>query len=220
MEKEWRDIDGYEKYQCSDYGDVRNKLTGKVLSQSFGTNGYLKVSLCKCGIAKTHYVHRLVSETFIGNSGEKMQVNHKNCDKTDNAVTNLEYTTPKGNTQHAIENGLFSTSGESNGRSKLTARDIPNIRRDLASGEYSQDEIAEKYGVKKNAISMIKLGITWKSIPDESGLEACTRTKKKALEIRRLLDEGELSQAEISREVGVSGATVSNIKKGKRWGNI
>ena len=220
MEKEWRDIDGYEKYQCSCCGEVMNKVTSKVLKQSLGTSGYLKVSLSRDGIAKTHDVHRIVAAAFLEEKIYKSSVNHKNGIKTDNNFNNLEYVTPQENSNHAVGNGLSDNSGEHNGRSKLAANDIPNIRRDLASGEYSQDEIAEKYGVKKNAISMIKLGITWKSIPDEDGLEACTRTKKKALEVRRLLDEGELSQAEISREVGVSEATVSNIKKGKRWGNI
>ena len=220
METEWRTIPGYDKYMCSPIGEVINEKTGVVLRQTCRSNGYLKVRLSKNGVAKTCDIHRIIAQTFIGECATGMQVNHKNGIKTDNRAENLEYVTPLGNTTHAIEAGLFNTRGESNGRSKLTASDIPNIRRDLASGEYSQDEIAEKYGVKKNAISMIKLGITWKSIPDESGLEACTRTKKKALEVRRLLDEGELSQAEISREVGVSGATVSNIKKGKRWGNI
>ena len=220
MEKEWKDIDGYKKYRCSNCGDIMNKITGKILSQTLSTNGYLKVRLSKDGEAKTCYVHKIVSGTFLDENPNKPYVNHKNGIKTDNNANNLEYVTPLENSNHAIESGLSDNSGERNGRSKLTASDIPNIRRDLASGEYSQDEIAEKYGVKKNAISMIKLGITWKSIPDESGLEACTRTKKKALEIRKLLDEGKLSQAEISRQVGVSEATVSNIKKGKRWGNI
>ena len=216
MNKEWRKIDGYDKYYCSDDGHVKNVLTGKLLHRFTGTSGYLNVKLSKCGKVKTRSIHRLVALTFIGNSNPDLQVNHINGIKTDNALGNLEFVTQRENTRHAIEIGLFDNSGQKNGMSKLTDEDIPKIRELLASGEYTQKEIAEMFGVKKNAISEIKLCKKWSSVGSNAELDVRSAAEKKAVEVVKFLKEGTMSQAEISRFVGVSQATVSNIKKGKR----
>ena len=216
MDKKWKQINGYEKYKCSNDGEVVNVLTGKMLKSSFGSNGYLKVSLSKNGFVKTYAVHRLVAAIFVDGDDNGLQVNHINGNKTDNRFENLEFVTPKRNTKHAIEIGTFNNSGQNNGMSKLKDEDIPKIRELLASGEHTQKEIAEMFGVKKNAISEIKLGKKWSSVSSNAEFDVRSAAEKKAVEVVRLLKEGVMSQAEISRVVGVSQATVSNIKKGKR----
>ena len=109
MIEEWRPIEGYEGlYEVSNTGRVRSldmyvkgkgyRLhKGKVLSPAKNKNGYLKVNLHCNGKRKTITVHRLVAEAFIPNSDNLTQVNHRDEDKTNNNVENLEWCDVKYN---------------------------------------------------------------------------------------------------------------------------
>ena len=102
--EEWRDIPGYfGLYQVSNFGRVKS-LVGthresreRILKPYKTKYGYLRVRLCKDGKVKQFYVHRLVAEAFIPNPDNLPQVNHKNENKTDNKVENLEWCTAKYN---------------------------------------------------------------------------------------------------------------------------
>ena len=98
MTKEvWKDIEGYEgKYQVSDSGRVkslnyRRSKKEKVIKSWKRKDGYLQVVLCKDGENKNYLVHRLVAQNFIPNSENLPEVNHKDEDKSNNAVNNLEW---------------------------------------------------------------------------------------------------------------------------------
>lgn len=103
MEEIFRDIEGYEGlYQVSNLGRVKSSnyhMTGKekFLKPLKQQGGYFQVMLCKEGKYKHCYVHRLVASTFIENPYNLPQVNHKNEDKTNNSVDNLEWCTSKYN---------------------------------------------------------------------------------------------------------------------------
>ena len=96
-EEEWRDIAGYEGlYQVSDLGRVRSldyNHTGRaqVLKPTMARNGYLLVWLFKNGKSKSYLVHRLVAEAFLSNADGLPEVNHNDENKTNNAVSNLEW---------------------------------------------------------------------------------------------------------------------------------
>lgn len=97
MAETWIDVKGYEGlYQVSNLGNVKSlgndkKRKEKILIPSLNNKGYQKVNLCKNGKDETRKVHRLVAEHFIPNPDNLPQVNHRDEDKTNNCVNNLEW---------------------------------------------------------------------------------------------------------------------------------
>ena len=104
--EKWKPIKGYEGlYEISDHGRVissfREHSKGGVLRQSHDKDGYCTVTLCKDGKVKTARVHQLVGFAFVdGRTDEKCIINHKNEKKDDNNASNLEWCTPKYNTNY------------------------------------------------------------------------------------------------------------------------
>ena len=118
----WKDIIGYEnQYEINEKGEVRNKKTKKILSISKSTNGYLKVHLYKNNMLKNCYIHRLIAEMFIPNPHNYLCVNHKDGNKTNNKIDNLEWCSYSMNNKHAYNNKLktitnkFKNSMKENG---------------------------------------------------------------------------------------------------------
>ena len=99
---EWKDIVGYEgAYKVSSNGDIYSMVSHKIRKTFFDKSGYPTVKLYKNGSGKNYSVHRLVAEAFIERKLGKNYVNHKDGDKTNNAVDNLEWCTPSENVKHA-----------------------------------------------------------------------------------------------------------------------
>ena len=105
----WRDVVGYEGlYEVSNKGRVKT-LLGKeeyILKISPNKNGYYKTSLSKAGKATTCLVHVLVAKAFIPNVTGKPTVNHKDGNRLNNNVENLEWATYSENLQHSYDIGL------------------------------------------------------------------------------------------------------------------
>lgn len=112
----WKDIEGYEGlYQVSNLGNVKSlnyKHTGKerVLKTAKDKDNYLVVGLYKEAKLKTHRVHRLVAQSFIPNSKNLPQINHKDEDKTNNCVENLEFCDRKYNCNFGTRNQRVAES--------------------------------------------------------------------------------------------------------------
>lgn len=106
----WKDIKGYEGiYQISNYGEVlrlssydsRNHLRNKrILKQRKNADGYMQVGLHKNGQEKKFLIHRLVAENFIDNPNEYLEINHKDENKQNNSVINLEWCNRKYNVNY------------------------------------------------------------------------------------------------------------------------
>ena len=107
MKEEWKPVKGYEgKYMVSNMGRVKSlnyKRTGKeeILKASDNSYGYLYVNLCKDGKGKWYRINRLVAQAFLENPQNLPEVNHKNEDKTDNRVENLEWCTKQYNIEYS-----------------------------------------------------------------------------------------------------------------------
>lgn len=119
--------------------------------------GYVQI---KSWLGRAKAVHIIIWESVHGAIPDGMQINHINGIKNDNRIANLELVTPSGNTKHAYLLGLSSAQGECNGRAKLNADNVADIR---ASRE-SQRTLAEKYGVARRTIRDVLSGKSWASI--------------------------------------------------------
>ncbi|PNX51340.1 MAG: hypothetical protein BV456_03575 [Thermoplasmata archaeon M8B2D] len=101
IKEELKDIPGYENlYKANKNGNIYTCKYKKFLKPGDVGHGYLGVSLTKNKKAKTHKVHRLIALTFIENKNNLPQVNHKDEDKTNNCVDNLEWCTFKYNNNY------------------------------------------------------------------------------------------------------------------------
>lgn len=164
--EEWKDVVGYEEFfQISNLGRLYSKRTSKILSQTISKTGYYSHATRLGGRnGKRVYfkIHRLIAEAFIPNPEGKEQVNHKDGNKLNNAVENLEWATASENTKHAYDNGLASAlTGEDSPHAKLTAFDAESIRREYKETKTTHRKLAEKYGVGKTTIQNILAGERW-----------------------------------------------------------
>lgn len=97
----------YDKYAISNYGNVKNIKTDKLVKQYLKRDGYYSVSLWKNNRGKNFKVHRLVAIYFIiQNSENELYVNHIDGDKTNNFYKNLEWVTPSKNNYESVRLGL------------------------------------------------------------------------------------------------------------------
>lgn len=162
---EWKPIIGFEgRYEVSDAGLVRSvprkvecncrwnkqitkSLRGRILRSTTAGLGYRQVGL-GAGNENKRYVHRLVAEAFVSRRPYQMHINHKNGDKNDNRVDNLEWVTPSENMRHSthilgIRAGQFV--------SKLSAEEKASVRHARQSGEIQQ-AIADRFAVSRSTI--------------------------------------------------------------------
>ena len=117
----WKDIPGYEGYyQASNIGNIKSlvfqcNLTHKkysrekLLKQKIGKDRCKRVELWKEGKHKTWLVHRLIGMTFLGIPSEKLTINHKDGNRLNNKVENLEWCSIKENIRHAFRNNLINS---------------------------------------------------------------------------------------------------------------
>lgn len=125
-----------------------------------GVNGYMRTTID----GKSIRVHRVVAETWISNPENKPFVNHKNGDKTDNRVVNLEWCNNSENIRHAYNNGLIKVQrGERNIHSRLTDEQVRRFKWEWKyDRKMTRKEYAKKLGVSESTLKDIILGRSWK----------------------------------------------------------
>jgi len=137
---------GFAPFTMNDYdvlpdGRVLNKRWNRFLKPQQNNKGYERVQLC----GKFYFVHRLVAEKYIPNPENLPQVNHKDGNKTNNDVSNLEWVSNQKNRDHAILNGLH-TCGEKCSWAKLTQQDVNYIR---SHKNVYQKDLAKMFNVSR-----------------------------------------------------------------------
>ena len=170
-EEIWKQIPGFSRYEASNLGNIRThdwKGSGKtvVLRPAKSKKGYLATVLIDDeGNNKSITVHRMVAFAFLGlPSNMSLTVNHKNHIKDDNRPENLEYMTALDNARDAWDNGLQKWHGENNGFSKLTEKEVLEIREKFIPFKYPKKQLALEYGVKIGTIKDVILRRSWTHI--------------------------------------------------------
>ena len=172
MIETWKPIPGYEGiYSASNTGLIKSETSrqqwksGRILKNLVHKGGYLKLRLWKNSRYKHFLVHRLIALTFLGPCPPKHEVNHKDGNKANNFINNLEYVTPKENTNHAVRSGLFNDrKGEKSVRSKLTNKQVIEIRKKHIPYKYSTVKIAKEFNVCPSTIGSIIRYTSWSHI--------------------------------------------------------
>lgn len=171
----WKPVPGYtDYYEVSTLGRVRSvdreviqispwdapmrrRLRGKVLAAGLDSEGYLLVNLSFQNRAITRKVAHLVLEAFIGECPTGLQGCHYDGNPANNQLSNLRWDTPLGNEADKLRHGN-RVQGERQGGSKLTRKDVLEIRASSLSGK----KLAKLYGVSTSTISFIIKRKSWR----------------------------------------------------------
>lgn len=181
MKEMWKPVIGFEAYyEVSSFGRVKSlyrhvirsngsdlRLNERILKPGLSgrlNNQYYMVVLNTQELKRTARVHRLMCESFYGINTAKNYVNHKDGNKLNNNLSNLEWCTSGENQAHGYKNGLKnSNAGERNGRSKLTEDIVLEVKRLIAT-DMKQVDIAKRLGLNVVRVNSIKSGRSWKHI--------------------------------------------------------
>ena len=180
MQEICKDVVGYEGYfKISNLGNLYSKRSNKILKQTVAKSGYSLVSTKlngRDGKCICFRIHRLVAEAFLQTPEQylldeasktkygKVLINHKDGEKTNNHVDNLEWCSSKENSQHALKTGLFVPVLKREDQRMFSKQDIEYIRKNYISRhkEFGQRALARKFNVGKRAIHDIVTFKTYK----------------------------------------------------------
>ena len=158
-EEIWKPVKGFDDYFISNKGRVKSTKHKKPKIRKHSVSNYSTkypcVVLSKNNKPKCLFVHKLVAQAFIPNTENKPNVNHIDGDKKNNNVNNLEWVTPKENTRHAINNGLFvlkEQGGVKNHMSNINRNDVLDIYNTYMMGCFSQREVADAFNVSDTTV--------------------------------------------------------------------
>lgn len=233
--EEWRPVVGYEGwYSVSNIGRVRRDRGGKgtlpglILKLAISNVGYPNVQLSKDAAIKRVLVHSLVAAAFIGLRPSGLHINHKNGDKLDNHVSNLEYVTVSENVRHALRTGLATAKkGEDAPGARLTEVDVVKIRVRYSKGE-EIDSIASDFGIHRRHVDAIARGKFWpealgpitrRGRPKGEKVARSVLTEAKVRELKRRCADGE-SYLDVARDMGISLNAAFHVVTFRTWRNI
>lgn len=162
----WKSIKGYEHYSVSSIGRVINNA-GKILKPQLTRKKYHKLMLWYYPnkLKKGFFIHRLVAIAFIDNPKNLPQVNHKDCNKLNNHIDNLEWCTNHENHTHARDNGLLkSLQGEEHPFATLKNQQVLEIRNAILTSAFTRKMLCEKHGVSVHIVKDIRSRKSWAHI--------------------------------------------------------
>ena len=220
----WRWVIGYEGlYMVSNKGGVMSvpstqqkgrttyKKSGLRIRDQNNGHGYRVVNLCKDGSHHQLLVHRVVAMAFIPNPGNLPEVNHKDGNKSNNSVENLEWVTRKENIRHAVDVLEAFRFNE-----RFTEDEVLAIRSD----DRTESEIADEYGVGQPTINAIRTGKTYKRIGGRTQRVGRKRQRKLTAAQVRDIRTSTLTGVELASIYGVAPGTICKIKKYQRYKEV
>lgn len=158
--EEWRPVIDYPAYQISNKGRIKGERRASFGSKS--SSGYRRACIWNGEKHVFVMIHRLVAIMFLGFQDDK-EINHKDGNKENNCLENLEWVTRSGNSQHAYDNNLRKAHpvlGEKHYAAKLSEDQVREIRK----SSLSQTKLAKQYNVSNSVIQKIKEGKSWKHV--------------------------------------------------------
>lgn len=230
MIERWKEVKGYEGlYEISNKGRIWSNISGRHLRITRGTRRYGQVVLYRSGESKSYLAHRLVAGHFLRKPSDKEMVNHKDGNRFNNDVRNLEWVTPSENVQHAFDTGLKDPMiGERNGRSKLTEAQVRGILAGTIDEGVPDKFYAKKFGVSHQTIAFIRTGLSWVHLE----VERMKKTKKGEKNGNAKLTENQAQEAltgmlnhnismqYFANKFGVSRAAMEAIKYRRTWKHL
>lgn len=160
----WKKISDLADFEISTTGLIRNQKSKVPVTLCQTKNGYLKTNIFHNGKRYSQLVHRIVLREFTHKSS--LQVNHKDGNKKNNHLTNLEYVTQSENIKHAFRLGIQCHTGEKNPAHKLAEADIKSIRKMAAERRISQRQIAREFGISQSSVSKIINRKKWQGVEE------------------------------------------------------
>lgn len=169
MEK-FKDVRGYESYyEISNLGRVKStSYKGKrMLKPAITKNGYLNVVFCVRQKREHKFIHRLVAEAFLPNINNYSTVKHKDRNKLNNCVENLEWLSVEDNNRYS--------------NTKMLKREqVLQIPAFISKG-YTQLEIAKHFNVSRRTIQFVLKGEHWKNLGIDFSKLKCNRKKRNSV---------------------------------------
>lgn len=159
-------IPNHTEFKATPDGQIIGKR-GKLLIGHIDRCGYREVLFSENGKTNQYRVHRLIAETFIPNPNNLPCVNHKDGDKLNNSVSNLEWCTRSENVLHAYRTGLETKMcGEKHHAHKLTEDEVKYIRQVYIKRdkEFGAVALSKRFGVDRTTIHDVVKGKTWREI--------------------------------------------------------
>lgn len=151
----WKIFKYSDKYEVNILGQIRNVRTGRYTQPVPDKDGYFRVVVYFNGKTNNYIVHRIIAEHFIPNPNNYPIINHKDGNKQNNKISNLEWCTNLQNMQHAARNGFFhGRKGEEHHNARLAENDIREIRKLRKQGVLRND-VAKRFSIQPQQVTRI-----------------------------------------------------------------
>jgi hypothetical protein len=204
-----------DRYYIDHKGEIYDLKRNTIIKQHLNT-GYKRVSLrTRDNHQKSYYVHVLVAISFLGDKSSDMTVNHKDGDKVNNSIYNLEWVSHRENMKHAINIGLIKNKKSYD---KETVKKVC----ELLEKNKTAEEISVITGMNKSSIYSIRDGTNWTDISSNYNI---SRTKYNKLNkntvhvICERIGNGD-KLTTISKDMNIPYTTIGSIKQKISWVGI
>ncbi len=209
---------GYPNYSVTEGGKVFSFLSKRFLksSEAISKNNVitLRVNLFNEDGPKTIETYKLVANAFIPNPDNLPVINHKDGNRRNNCVANLEWCTQEHNMRHAVETGLLKTRS-------LTEETVHNILQMMEEG-YRNVDISEICGISYSVIVKIRQGENYRPLWEQYSIPCKKHSVSisKVLKIKQLLKDSVLSVEQIAKTLKTSRGLIKDIRDGIRFKHI